>query len=72
MTYDREKFFVDKVLRLEEVIFKHKQEMDALWLHIRNLEEKLLNRQEIPLEYKVSKEPIPWAWSGPLPQDLKF
>lgn len=49
MTYDREKFFVDKVLRLEEVILKHKQEMDAMWLHIRNLEQHLLNPMEVPV-----------------------
>lgn len=43
MTYSERVAFLKKIKELDD---KYKNEMDALWIHIRNLEEKLLNPQE--------------------------
>jgi len=41
---------VEAILHYNKVlgdhIIKNKRELDAMWVHIRNLEEKLLNPQE--------------------------
>ncbi len=41
---------------LDRKITKLKQELDALWLHIRCLEQKLLNAIEVPPEARIFQE----------------